>query len=277
MRTFNFCLRALAMLCGVLLIATQIVLNLEALGPATAISGLGLAAVAVPIAMAMAVAVLEHCSAERRYGLAAVALVVLVCGISHTSIVALERGVHGRERTAAAKRSENAGYNLAMKAHADAIARVRALETAESATCRTAGKPCTAARANLEAARTWAATKQGELAQAGAPVVTDGMAARFGTAATAIDIWHPILLPLALELGGLVLIAFAFRREREANVSSQAASAPATKEDEAVQIIRDLLGEQRGDRAPTVREIAAETGIPPTTCWRALRRIRSAA
>lgn len=275
---FNICLRLAAMSCGAALIVAQVFMNMEAMGWSKATSGFGLAAIAMPMSMAVAVAVMEHSLRERRYASVGVTVLVLLCGIGHTGIMALERSAGMRDRATAAKVGANAGYHLAEKAHAVAIARVAELEAAETRPCRSAGSAaCRAARERTSQARARADETQSKLAQTGAPVEIDGMAQRYGSAARIIDIVHPLALPLALELGGLVLIGFAFRPARTApNVRKAAALEPPAKKDEAVEKVLALL-EERNGRLPSVREVARLTGLPTTTAWRAVHRIRRAA
>lgn len=274
----SYCLRGSAMLCGGALIAAQILFNLEDLGKGWALSGLHLATIAVPVATAVAVVVMNHAFGQRQYLFAGVALVTVLCGIAHTFSIALERGVHARERMTAARESENAGYHLALKAHEDALARVRELEAATAAPCKTTNKDgsptraCVAARETLSKARSWATEKQGELAEAGVPVNTKGMA-RYGTLAEVLNKWHPALLPMAMEFGGLVLLGFAFARRPTPQVHDDAATRIVTKVDEAIAEIRKLKA--AGDTLPPVRELAQRIGHSPTTTHRALRLIGS--
>lgn len=270
MLSSTICLRAAAMLCGGTLIAAQVLQNLEHMGQAAAYSGLGLAAIAVPIAMAIVVPAAQHSWARGAYVSALVASVVLACGIGHTLVVALERGALVRDTQTAAR--SNVGFDLAKKAHDDATARVRELEglvLAEGKTgCR---KACEAAKAALEDARTQALQKQAALAKVGAPVDQNSMHRRYGYAAVLIDTWHPVLLPLAMELGGWVLIGFAFHRGKEAPTSQAApASSATTKVDEAAQAIRQLKAEQ-GGKAGSVRLVSKRLGFSHGTTARALR------
>jgi hypothetical protein len=179
---FNICLRLAAMSCGAALIVAQVFMNMEAMGWSKATSGFGLAVIAMPMSMAVAVAVMEHSLRERRYASVGVTILVLLCGIGHTGIMALERSAGMRDRATAAKVGANAGYHLAEKAHAVAIARVAELEAAETRPCRSAGSAaCRAARERTSQARARADETQSELAQAGAPVEIDGMAQRYGS------------------------------------------------------------------------------------------------
>lgn len=264
------CLKVTAMLCGGTLIAAQVIQNLEHLGQAAAFSGLGLAAIAVPLGMAIVVPAAQHSWARGAYVSALVASVVLACGVAHTLVVALERGAHNRDAQAAAR--SNTNFDLAKKAHNDATARVRELEglvLAEGKTgCR---KACEAAKVALDDARTQAVQKQAALAKVGAPVDQNSMQKRYGYAAVLIDTWHPILLPLAMELGGWVLIGFAFHRGKEAPTSQAVpASGTATKVDAAAQAIRQLQAEQ-GGKVGSVRLVSKRLGFSHGTTARALR------
>ncbi|MEL6238819.1 MAG: hypothetical protein AAFQ90_09540 [Pseudomonadota bacterium] len=258
------------MLCGSALIATQVTLNVEHLGQVNAFSGLGLAAIVVPISMAIAVPAMEHCWNERRYAAACVALIVILCGVSHTMVVALERGAHGRDVTAAAK--SNHGYELAKMAHTNATARVAELEGRLTQERKTGcGPRCRALQASLSDARARADETQAKLAQIGAPVDEDSMAKRYGTVAHLIDLWHPLLLPLALELGGLMLVGFALHRggAQPQRRSAAVVPLPQSKHDEAIKQVRSLA--DKLGRKPTLHEVVTETELPRTTAWRALK------
>lgn len=214
-------LRLLSIGSGIALVGCQIRLNLEAVGN-DLFSGIALSAMVLPIAMVIAVAVLETRIALRQYGLALLAGVVLLAGVAHTLVVALERGVHAREQLAAERAAPNAARELLVTAHASALERVRDLEGAEVKPCRWTtrrGEPtreCSAARAQTAEARKVADQARDALASAVPAVDTNGMHDRYGVLADAIDLVHPVLLPMALELGGLVLVGFGFAgRKRE--------------------------------------------------------------
>ena len=273
MRFVIVCLRVLALLAGVALIVSQVLQNLEYLGWPEPVSGQGLAAIVVPCAMAITVLAMELARGERRYGYATVALVVLLCGLGHTFIVALERSAHARDQVAAAKAGRNAPYALAMKAHADANARVERLEQelreARSTGC---GSACKSLQTDVAAARTEVADKQRQLAAWGAPVETESMNQRYGPLATVIDVWHPVLQPMAVELGALVLIGVSLPRQRRAQSSPVNLERAPSKTEEAEIAIRSLRAE-RGSDIGSVREVAEQIGHSPTTTYRALRRV----
>lgn len=273
MQYIIICLRALSMLGGGSLIVAQVLQNLEFMGWPSALSGLGLAAIVVPVAMAITVLVMELARDERRYGFAAVALVVLLCGLGHTFIVALERSAHARDQVAAATAGKNAPYQLAQKAWNDANARVTRLEGELREARRTGcGPVCKSLQADVAVAQTVAADKQRRLAELGVPVEVESMAKRYGTLATDIDHWHPVLQPLAIEAGALVLIGMAFPRKRRAQASAVAVPvASPTKVEEAIAALKELQ-EQRGS-LPSVRETAKILQLPPTTIHRAKQRM----
>ncbi|WP_296704429.1 hypothetical protein [Thiocapsa sp. UBA6158] len=269
----TICLRVSAMLAGIALIVAQVLQNLEFLGWPSPSTGLGLAAIVVPVAMAITVSVMELARDERRYGFVAVAFFVLLCGLGHTFVVAFERSAHARDVQAAAKSGNNAPYNLASKAWKDADARVTKLEdelrTARSTGC---GSTCKSLQADVATAKTEADGARRELAKLGAPVETASMAQRYGTLAAIIDTWHPVLQPLAIEVGALCLIGMALPRVRRSQSSDGQLQRPATKVEEAEVAIRALREETGGDLG-TVREVASRIGHAPTTVHRALKRV----
>lgn len=268
---FSICLRLAAILCGGGLIWSQILVNTEEKGLAAASSGLGLAAIVLPFAMGVAAAVIGDALRGKHYGRAAVALVFAGCSITHTGIAALERNVAAREMRAAGMSVPNTRIDLTKKALDNANARVKELETATARPCRTVGrtgqpsKECVAARAELQEARTEASRKQAERVQAGAAVDTNGMEKRYGAFANVIDNWHPLLLPVSLELGAMVLIAFGFSQSREAKPLLE--QRPLSKHDAAVAAIRDMAAEN--GNIPTHKEVVVNLGLPKATASRA--------
>lgn len=267
-------LRVIAMAFGLALVAAQVMSNLDYMGNVSVFTGIGIAAVALPLSMAVVVAVQEHLLVERRYGLATVALVVLVCGVGHTFVTALERGVAIRETTAAARAQPNAARDLARQALDDARARVTRLEAAEAGACRTVSKTgaysreCVAARGQTTEARALVTRSQSDLAAIGVGVDTNGLAKRYGGFADVVDLVQPFLLPMAMELGGLVLIGFALsgaRSQRRVVMPE-----PLGKEAAAVERIH-ALREQLG-RIPRHREVVEVLQIPAATASRARRK-----
>lgn len=269
------------MLAGVSLIVSQVLQNLEFMGWPSVLTGLGLAAIVVPCAMAVTVLVMELARDERRYGFALVAFVVLLCGLGHTFVVALERSALARDQRIAATLGHNAPHSLAAKALTDATVRVGALERELSDARRTGcGSICKSLQADVATALAMTVDRQRELARLGAPVETQGMAQRYGALAKGIDTWHPVLLPLAIEMGGLVLVGMAFPRKGRATIFIPAqagielpslASLPSTKIAAAGDKIRQLWPDQ--DERPTVREVARRIGHSPTTTHRALKLV----
>jgi len=259
------------MLAGGALIASQVLLNLEYLGQAAAFSGLHLAAVALPISMAIAVPALEHCWRDHRWAMAGLAIVVLICGLSHTMIVALERGAHARDNTAA--NAGNHAFAIAQKAYDDATARVSRLEGAVQAEASKGGcgRNCRALQAQLDAAAAQQAAALERLAKAKAPVVTNSMAKRYGNLAHVIDLVHPLVMPMAMELGGLMLIGFALHRGKGSPRLPLVSAAPPTRLEEAEVAIRKLA-DDRGT-VPSLAEVVRQTGLPKTTAWRARKRV----
>lgn len=262
-------LKVAAALCGATLIAAQVIQNVEHMGQATAFSGLGLAAIAVPIAMAVVVPVAQHAWSRRAYVSVALAVVVLACGIGHTLVVALERGTQVRDLQIAAR--SNFNFDLAKDARDQASARVRELEgllLAEGKTgCR---KACEAVKAALEDARAQARRAQADLAKVGAPVDQNGLQRRYGHAAQWIDAWHPLLLPLAMELGGWVLVGFAFQRGSAAPVSQAEPRLRQSKVDKAAEAIRQLKAEQ-GGTIGSIRRVSKRIGYSHGTTQRAFK------
>lgn len=271
MPTSTTCLKVAATCCGLALIVAQVLQNIEALGQAAVLSGgLGLAAIAVPVAMAIVVPVAQHQWSEGSYVSAFVAFVVLACGVSHTAVVALERGAHARDQLAASR--TNVSFDLATKSHANAVARVREMEALVLAESRTGCKRgCEAAKAALDDARTQALKTQAALAQVGAPVDGNSMSRRFGYVAQVIDVWHPVLLPVCMELAGVLLLGFAFHRGK-APTTSQAVPAlgTASKVDEAAEAIRKLRAEQ-GGKIGSIRVVSRRIGHSHGTTQRALK------
>jgi len=266
------------MLAGVVLIGSQVLQNIDFLGWANLYTGIGLAAVALPVAMAIAVPVAEHSWRSGLWSVLLCASITLLGGISHTVIVAIERGVHAREQQAAAR--SNHRQSLAQSEYDRAIARVGQLEDLESQPCETVrrnGTPprdCVAARGNTAEARTALATARSALEMAGAPVDQSGMHKRFGWAADLIDTVHPLTLPLAVEMGGLALIGFAFHRRRADPRPGVIEVVPLTAQDRVVEELRRIR--EAGIDLPSVREVARIYGVGHGTAQRALTHVRRA-
>jgi hypothetical protein len=206
MKTAYRTLCVLSTLAGLALVGVQVRLNLEAAG-GDLTSGLALAGVVLPVAMVLAVVVLEHRLAVRQYGLALVALAVLLSGMSHTLIVALERNVAAREAVAGQRELPNQERAMALEGLVASRKRVAERQAAEDVACRQRGRSCVAARDQVVRERRVIAELEARLAKLPS-VRADGMHARYGALAEAIDLWHPVLLPFALEAGGLVLVGF---------------------------------------------------------------------
>lgn len=274
-------LRVLAMLAGTAMIGSQVIQNIDFLGWANVYTGIGLAAIALPIAMAIAVPVAEHSWRSGLWSVLLCASIALLGGISHTVIVALERGVHAREQQAAAR--SNYRQTLAQSEYDRTLARVGQLEAMEAEPCDTIrrnGTPpreCVAARGNTADARLALASARKALEEAGAPIDQAGMAKRFGHTAALIDTFHPLALPVAVEMGGLALIGFAFHRGRarpKAGIFEVTPLRPLRTQDRVIEELRRIR--EAGGDMPSVREVARLYGVGHGTAQRALSHIRAA-
>lgn len=153
----------------------------------------------------------ERCWRRGRCLLAAMLLAALVPALSVVFCAAVERtggakDAADRDRQAIALRSE-----LARAAEKDAKADVKAIEAKAEAECATGrGPKCLGLEAKVEEARRRVEAARGAVAQAGV-VPKDPMAVRLAAvlpvSEEAVALYQPLVLPLAISVLGLLLIA----------------------------------------------------------------------
>jgi hypothetical protein len=262
-------LRGVALLCGIALIASQILQNLEHLGWPNVFSGIGLGTVAVPITMAIAVPAMAFCWSQRQRIISIALFAAIVIGFCHTLVVAIERAAYHRD-LAAARTSNTTRYGLAEKSYNAAIARVRELERELDNQSQTGCKlRCRAVQELLADARAHAGETQRDFGEIGAMVdQRTSMMDRYGAFAQQVAIWHPIAQPLVIELFALALVGFAFNQRYE---SVRPLATRHRKVDQAAAKIAQLR-KASGGRIGSVRTVAAIIAHSDATTQRALNR-----
>lgn len=246
------------MLGGLVLIAVGAYTNaskaVEAEG--TWYSPICIAIVALAFASALAWVVMQHQWQNRRYGLAAVALLGLVCSELYGLQLSAERLLAAREQRARQVSLEGGPYAAMQKALDDTVS-----ERKEE--CRVWGPKCSRLR-ELEASQR---AQLGKLQPPGSKAL---IADTTGLPPWLVEILPALLFSVGLQVLGFVLVGFGAHGslEHEVNV----AAAQATEPDETERVVNWVRAyRQRHGRDPKIPEVQAEFDLSRTTAWRRIK------
>jgi hypothetical protein len=171
---------------------------------------------AAPIAAIVGAAMLHFCEAAWSEGqrMRAVAFAALAALASFICLLAvLDRTATAYDRSVQGRQSENLPRDEARKAVARVEAEATAAEAAASAECTSGrGRRCATLEERAGAARQRVKEARAELVQLGSAIAVDPMARRLAAllpvSEATIGLVQPLMLPVWLELSGLVLLTY---------------------------------------------------------------------
>lgn len=147
----------------------------------------------------------------RARSLAFFGLGVLAVAISLSAV--LDRTATVKDRSVQERQAANTGWSTADQAARDAREEVAAAEAAASSECSSGRGPrCRGLEERVEAARKRLSEARTQLVAAGAPIAEDSGAKRLAAllpiTEANVSLYQPLMLPVWLELGGLVLLTY---------------------------------------------------------------------
>ncbi|MCL4767758.1 MAG: hypothetical protein KJZ80_16140 [Hyphomicrobiaceae bacterium] len=199
-------------------------------------------------------------SRERLRSVAFIALSMLAVAISLTA--ALDRVASAKDAAIQSRQSENLARNLAQTAADDARAALETAEAAALAECKTGrGPKCLGLEARADAARQRAVEARAALANAGAQIAEDSGAARLATVlpftAAQISLYQPLMLPVWLELGGILMLTFGLSRPTQAKEVAPIAQPVAAMEPAEMPAPKAAAKKRAARKKPAAKKPAA--------------------